>query len=185
MKVTDKQVMEEHRRGESKRLSEIIMAGNLGISQTAFSYRMKRLGLKSWCRAFEDERIKARNLRVLYSVSGHPGTHKDIEQRTGFNHDLVFTITHRFIEEKKILPFNMSINRRSGQSYGAHESLDGIAALNIFYVPGDEHLLGSYITGHLPREITPGMRNSLTYRLKHLPGKAYDVVCDYIIMHAI
>jgi hypothetical protein len=184
-KVTDQQVREEHARGEKERLSERAMAMNLGIPQSTFVQKMKKIGLEAWNEPIDYERAEVRNLRVLYSISGNPGTSKDIMQRTGFSYNDASGIVDRLIERKRILSFKMAFGRRDTQSYRLHEIFDGITALNIFYVRGDEHLLGSYITGYLPREITLGMRKSLKYRLGGLPKDAFDTVCDYIDKHMV
>lgn len=182
-KVTDQQVIDEHK----KRLTQEVNAGNLGISRLCFSIRMRKLGLKPWYREHVPEEIRNRHLRVFYAISGNPGNYKDVMQRAGIRDYSLFRSSIRSLkDQKKVLSFDMYLVGHTGDNrFRSHESVDGIAGDAIYYAPGDETLLGSYITGHLPRELTRYFKVSLVQRLSHLPEKALEVVRDYLDRHMV
>lgn len=188
-RFTDEQLTEEH----GKKLTEKVMASNLGVSQVAISIRMKQIGLKPWNKyvpKITNENWRTYYGRVYYGISGNPGTCRDITQRTGIkNYESLKNILQGLKKLNKISSVSMDIRGCTGSTrYGSHDSVDGIAGLNVYYTRGDEQLLGSYITAHLPKKISLGLKRSLSYRMKHrliLPKEASKIVCDYIDTHTV
>lgn len=179
-KFTDEQLIREW----EKKLSQENIAENLGVSSFPVHVRMKKLGLKPWYKIeYDPVEVRNRDRRILYAIAGHPGTYRDIAQRTGVTENNLFTTSKdRLKRQHKVLVVEMNI---ASNFYGGHESVDGIAGLTIYYCPGDEQLLGSYITSYLPREISLGLRISLTQRLKYLPKKTFYIVRQYILTHTV
>jgi len=181
-KITDMQLINEW----EKQLTQKDMANNLRVTVITIHKRMKKLGLPPW-HPHDVEETKNRGLRIYYAVSGHPGTTKDVLQRTGIRNYYLFSYSIKKLRnQNKILSVKISIVG-SGRSavYNAHESVDGLAGMIVHYCPGDENLLGSYITGYLPIEIPMGLRKSLKHRLNYLPKKALEVVNHYIDGHTV
>lgn len=130
--------------------------------------------------------VKNRDLKILYAISGNPSTYKDILGRTGVISKNFRGSIDRLRKQKKVLSVYMGITRSGmGTRYGAHKSVGDIAHSNIYFVPGDEQLLGYYITGYLPKEMPMGLRKSLSRRLKYLPKKTFNVIYSYLAEHTV
>lgn len=158
------------------------MAEKLGVSYLTirhYRYTLTKVGLGG--KRKRKSTIEAPQ-KILSFLKNKPSLYDDIFKNTEASPATLY----RLIGKDKVRSVNMKLfGRGRRHTFHSDQLIDGLTARSIAYLPGEERLLGGKVTEHLPKELTLGMRKSLTYRLKSiLPKEAFEVVYEYMREHA-
>jgi len=145
------------------------------MNETGFSKNYIYLLRGALIKVGLDERRSPSQDKVLSFIKCNPSTYKEIARGTGKTLKYVYNIMQTLRAKGKAQSVSIKFGRRDSQ-FHSDQLVGGISCRSIAYLPGEESWLGLKVAEHIPDELTPGMKKSLTYRLERiLPKEAFEV----------